>query len=389
MKKCFLKMITTILACALIFLSSSNILAATPTRAESDYLSNQSLYYAHEALNLEISNPQSSYYCCEPSAIEYGNPIPAYYYSNNIYEEESTVLIPIFFDDVLCLIAHVFYRHGEFTGVELTDDLVAELRQYDNMSIALVSQANSVFLYQEQGRRVEVLKTYNYLTDIATVHTANSVQDYPLNSDYLSLVCSPLEKKFSFCQLNSINSFEYISAADPVNYLSTAPNSYNLGCTIVQQHGLPICWAATVASIGLKLTGISRSAEYVSNYMLGEYDGGNTYLAALALQQIYGLSTSDNYYAPYFSQIQTEIYDYNRPIYVRVCGTAGSHSDEINHALFIDGYQVVSSGNLQGMLSVADPNYSYFRSIYFTNDQVYPYSLGTRSGYIDEFILVS
>ena len=356
MKKCFLKMITTILACALIFLSSSNILAATPTRAESDYLSNQSLYYAHEALNLEISNPQSSYYCCEPSAIEYGNPIPAYYYSNNIYEEESTVLIPIFFDDVLCLIAHVFYRHGEFTGVELTDDLVAELRQYDNMSIALVSQANSVFLYQEQGRRVEVLKTYNYLTDIATVHTANSVQDYPLNSDYLSLVCSPLEKKFSFCQLNSINSFEYISAADPVNYLSTAPNSYNLGCTIVQQHGLPICWAATVASIGLKLTGISRSAEYVSNYMLGEYDGGNTYLAALALQQIYGLSTSDNYYAPYFSQIQTEIYDYNRPIYVRVCGTAGSHSDEINHALFIDGYQVVSSGNLQGMLSVADPN---------------------------------
>lgn len=123
--------------------------------------------------------------------------------------------------------------------------------------------------------------------------------------------------------------------------------------------------------------------------MLGEYDGGNTYLAALALQQIYGLSTSDNYYAPYFSQIQTEIYDYNRPIYVRVCGTAGSHSDEINHALFIDGYQVVSSGNLQGMLSVADPNYSYFRSIYFTNDQVYPYSLGTRSGYIDEFILVS
>ena len=60
-----------------------------------------------------------------------------------------------------------------------------------------------------------------------------------------------------------------------------------------------------------------------------------------------------------------------------------------NHALFIDGYQVVSSGNLQGMLSVADPNYSYFRSIYFTNDQVYPYSLGTRSGYIDEFILVS
>ena len=89
MKKCFLKMITTILACALIFLSSSNILAATPTRAESDYLSNQSLYYAHEALNLEISNPQSSYYCCEPSAIEYGNPIPAYYYSNNIYEEEN------------------------------------------------------------------------------------------------------------------------------------------------------------------------------------------------------------------------------------------------------------------------------------------------------------
>lgn len=66
-----------------------------------------------------------------------------------------------------------------------------------------------------------------------------------------------------------------------------------------------------------------------------------------------------------------------------------NHSDEINHALFIDGYQVVSSGNLQGMLSVADPNYSYFRSIYFTNDQVYPYSLGTRSGYIDEFILVS
>ena len=102
------------------------------------------------------------------------------------------------------------------------------------------------------------------------------MQDYPLNSDYLSLVCSPLEKKFSFCQLNSINSFEYISAADPVNYLSTAPNSYNLGCTIVQQHGLPICWAATVASIGLKLTGISRSAEYVSNYMLGEYDGENT-----------------------------------------------------------------------------------------------------------------
>ncbi len=110
MKKCFLKMITTILACALIFLSSSNILAATPTRAESDYLSNQSLYYAHEALNLEISNPQSSYYCCEPSAIEYGNPIPAYYYSNNIYEEEIMHYLSMVTKWFLLVIYKVCYR---------------------------------------------------------------------------------------------------------------------------------------------------------------------------------------------------------------------------------------------------------------------------------------
>lgn len=157
-----------------------------------------------------------------------------------------------------------------------------------------------------------------------------------------------------------------------------------LVCTIIQQNGLPICWAAAVASIGLEITGVSKTAEYVSNYMYGENKGGNTYVALLALMEIYGLDGVGLYTAPSFGQIKSEIYEAGHPIYLRVYG--GDGASTLNHALFVDGYFDYTSGSYDGCLRVGDPNFTNYKTIYFATDQVYPYTLNGITGYVDEYI---
>lgn len=374
-----------------IFYCSSSAFALPQSSNIEGYLYTDALLYTHEALCLELSNANSSYHSYSDPAIHYGNPIPAYHYVDQAYELENTILIPIFFNDALTLLAHVFYLNGEIVGVELTDDLVEELDAYIDDSISLISNLNSVYVCV--GQTTELLKSYEFL-DISAESQPVTIINNSLSTDLSSQTLCPT---ISFDLVNEVKPFDshiiqdqtVSEAAIPAR--ESMPNTHNLHCTIIQQNGQPICWAGVVASIGLALTGTNYTAEYVSNYMFGELRGGNTATSSLALQELYGINTAIHSYAPYFSQIQTEIYYYNHPIYVRVYGTSSSSNPDtgINHALFIDGYQILASDNYTGMLSVGDPNYSYFRSIFFTTDRVYPYALGIRSGYIDEFILIT
>lgn len=255
------------------------------------------------------------------------------------------------------------------------------MKEYVNKDIALIAEENCVYINDDNS--TVLLKNYSN-TDKKTEDTI---------SIYQYLTRGALIGKTEFNQIGdqrnrtqNIKKRRWLdSDASP---MLTYPNEKELNCTIVQQLGEPICWAAVVASLGLHETGISKTASYVSKQIFGDHRGGTAYDMVIALQQIYDIRGVDQYYAPYFSQLQNEIAYDHQPVYLGTDGTKGPQGEPLRHCIFTDGYSVISTGSYIGRLSIGDPNDTTHRSIYFQQDQVYPYSNGVKSGVVDEFILL-
>lgn len=330
------------------------------------------------------------FYNLNTSLLSFGSSLSTYYYFDNSVVATEAIYIPVFYENELFFIAHMIYSDNTLIGVELSADLVEALNEHIDCQIGIIFDTNNT--YVSDGTDLMLIQSNNTVSENASTtygataisdNSIGAVEDATINEN---IDMEKLSQYYSFDDLYS----QYEEKVSMQQYamprvINAFPSSYQLDFTIVQQHGYPICWAAAVAGIGLQRTGIFKTAEYVSNEMYGELRGGNTYMALCALQQIYGLSGTTAYYAPYFSQIKASLYDNQSSIYVRVYGNSGNG---INHALSIYGYTDFEVNTYDGLLVVGDSNFTSSRTIYFVNDRSYPYTLNGVTGYIDEFILL-
>lgn len=363
----------------------------------------QTYQYLSEALALEFTSENSPLGIHDFSEISIGGVLEYYIIDQDVVKLDNTYYIPVFCEGELLSIAHVVYDEMELVGVELTDDLVDELSAYIGTNIALIAYEDTTYIFD--GSTTDVLKSYQNefsadltVTDVSNSNlngkvtcTGNKISYIENELNTISIDQKMLTAEISLDALISYYGMEnYTSTENEASVTSStySPSTSSLNMKIFAQ-GTNTCWAAAVASIGYELTGTSRTASYVSNYIYGSTDhSGTTYYALFALQEIYGLDGTNLEYAPAFSIIRYEIYTDKQPIYVRVYnGKLATSDDYLNHALFIDGYYAYSSGSYTGCLYVGDSNFTTsHQSIYFTTDQKYPYTLNGETGYVDQHI---
>lgn len=395
MKRMLRKTLCVIIASIVLLLSASGAVAVTPTDSTS-YLAQDHLYlHLYEAVHLELERQESVFYDLDSSKISFGRPLNTYLYSENVntLDETDAIYIPIFYENTLLSLALMIYSDNTLVGVELSPELVEPLNEYVDCEICVIFDADNT--YVSNGAELSLIQS-NIFAIESTVQTPDVIS---ASSSKMAAIRESIAftdantGKLSACY--AFGSFEqqYNNRIVPPQNATAAstnayPSHYQLNFTIVPQNGKPICWAAAVAGIGLQQTGISHTAEYVSNRIYGKLCGGNTYMSLYALQLIYGLSGIDTYYTPYFSQIKSALSEAQNPIYVRVYGSSSSSSEPLIHALVIYGYTDFEIHTYDGLLAVADSNFTTGKTIYFMNDRNYPYTLNGITGYIDEFILL-
>lgn len=391
MKNTILKRIVSLFI-VILMLSTTFIFLSTNVNAADniDERIYEVIYF--ESLDKEmIENPYQ-----DLSTISIGNAILAYRVENGQAVETSAEYIPIFSNSKLVSIAIITFLNNEINTVEITNDLVDDINKYEGNKIALIfDNINTYVLCQN---KYEVIKTYK---NEITVDSEKEIK-YKDAVSYLQVdsikqietqKVSPVSS-FSMSEnkkeklKNSCTETSEISLSSTNNIMTLAascPPSFNLSVPIISQDGLPICWAAAVASIGKMKTGTKHTAEYVSSYIYGDNRGGNTYVALLALQGIYGLNGVDLYFAPSFDTIKSEIYDDSDPIYVRLYGT--SSSGTLNHALTFIGYCDFASGSTyDGQIRYNDTNETSYEHLYFTTSGSYQITYNDISSYIDQYI---
>lgn len=389
MKRILKKTISVLIASILLLLSASGAIAAMPIDSTS-YLAQDQLYlHLYEAVYLELERQASVFFNLDSSKISFGRPLNTYYYSENVIDTTEAIYIPIFYENTLFSLALMIYSDNTLIGVELSSELVEPLNEYINCEICVIFDKDNTYI----SNGAELLLIQSNISSVESIAPAQDIISAS-SSNLTAISESTAFTETNTSKLSAHYAFgsfmqQYNSRImSPQNVATTAsnayPSSYQLDFTIVPQNGYPICWAAAVAGIGLQQTGISHTAEYVSNHIYGQLCGGNTYMALFALQDIYGISGIDKYYAPYFSEIKWLLYDEQNSIFVRVYYGSNTPS----HALVIYGYTDFEVHTYDGLLLVADSNFTTGKVIYFMNDRSYPYTLNGITGYIDEFILL-
>ena len=327
--------------------------------------------------------------------ISFGDILSTYYLQDSLENLHNITLsyIPIFCGGQLEAVAVVVEKDGQVISVEMSYDLVDEISEYKDKEICMVFSDTDTYIYSEN--QLTLLESYEHIFTSAELDEPN---DAIVSEPAQTLTEIPFSQISTNC-LTDIYSLEQLSemfypmlessfSEDGMYLRSTSyPPNKELDVPIVPQNGVGICWAAVVASIGNYLTNDDLSAEDVSYEIYGELTGGNTYIALSALQSIYSLDGVDVYVAPGLSIIQREIYEHGQPMYIRVYGS--SSRTVLNHALFIGGYKEFSSGTFMGKLYVGDPNFpDDYRTIYFTEDGEYTYTLNGITEFVDQYVMV-
>lgn len=379
MKKCTKRILSAVLLCAMLFISAPIARADAPE----NYLSQDNLYmHLHEMIYLETQRQDSDFYNLDTSLIAFGDPMAVYSYKQGAIEPAEAIYIPVFYDGILKTVAYMTYSQGSLIGGELSAQLVPVLEDCTNCAVSVIHDSQDTYL--KIGEEILLVQS-----DFPQTPSLANTAPLTANHSLCALEQAAGASNLSSAELSAIYPFDSFARQyheKPIPQRSPAvaaaavfPTSYQLPFRMIQQSG-PTCWAAAVASIGLQQTGIYHSAEDVSKKIYGELHGGYTYDALMALQQIYGLGGSDNYYPPYFSQIKSSVYDEGNPIYVSVRGTG------ISHAVVVYGYTDFEINTYDGLLIIGDGNYTTSRTSYFVTDRVFPYTLNGNTGYIDEFI---
>lgn len=153
-----------------------------------------------------------------------------------------------------------------------------------------------------------------------------------------------------------------------VNSTSILSTSKYLSVPIKLQGDYPICWAASIASIGQYKTGINKTAKEVCDDAGTGYIGLSMIYCRDVLIDQYSLNNVIRWYPPTKAKIVNDINNYN-PIF------AGFYKWNMGHAVVFRGYYEYSPTNF--MISYMDPNYSTFKAISVTTDQDYSIVYGS------------
>lgn len=154
-----------------------------------------------------------------------------------------------------------------------------------------------------------------------------------------------------------------LSVKNPLNTLSSSGNSLNVG--IVAQGDLPICWAATVASITNYRNKYSLTAKTVCDNMNLPYQGVAPTVSADALNH-YSVTSTYTATVPSQSTIMNNI-DNGKPIYMSSDSTIGAH------ATTLYGYMISTQGFV---IRLIDPAYACFKQG-FSNGATFTYDFGS------------
>lgn len=342
--------------------------------------------YSHiaEAILLDTQQSNAPLAAYDPETLSFGDFIPAYQLEDNTIIRSNAKYVPIFLNQEIVAFAFVTEKSGNVIAVEITSDLVPELSPYISRGICLIFGATDTYVYD--GSEIDLLKSYRTLYDVdQTPAVTNSIDEIGL------LEALGNENDFSVHSL--VGEYNVLDYDTSTSATRAYPVSYNVNAKVVPQYNYGICWAAAVAGIGYELTGTLKSARAVAEWMYGsDFDQGASPAAALiALEGIYGLDGVDVYTAPDFELIKQETYNNGHPIYTRFW--EGSGSNDVRHAVFIDGYTDYASGSYIGCIFIGDSNYvtsvqNKYRTVYFSEDSVYPLTVNGQTTYANAHILL-
>lgn len=348
-----------------------------------------------EAVALENHTSGSPLSSCSAEDVRMGQSIAVYEIVEGQVVSSEAVYVPVFCGKDIIALAFVTVKNGSVISVELATDLVPELSEYIDEDICLIFGKTDTYICYEN--QISMLKSYAHMfeNELGTEEAIALASAVEQEEDILAAARNSLSSKNLSGEylLSSFDAVDTSVATVQTSRGATASTISNLNALVIPQNGYSICWAATVASIGYHQTGVKNSAVTVATWLNPSNfnQGATIYEALLALQGIYDVDGVDTYYAPDFARIKTEIYGNEHPIYTRFW--EGSGSDDVKHAVFIDGYMEYSSGSYIGRLSIGDPAtydeevYQY-RTLYFTQDSVYPLTVNGATTYANAHILL-
>ena len=347
-----------------------------------------------EAIYLESLNDEADSSFKDISNIGIGKAIPSYKVEAGQAVATSAQYIPILLHNELVSIAVITLLKGEISTVELTNELVDGINNFDGEKVALIFDNRNTYIFSENEYKSiktyeneitvdseEVMKYKDSIFDLQE-ESKRRIETEDINMDTIFELENSKKAELDNSLFNTEDSDNSIAGNSAINTV-TYPTSKYLSVPIVPQHGLPICWAAAVAGIGNYKTDYFYTAEDVSDYIYGDNEGGNTYVALLALQGLYDLDGVDVYYAPAFVVIKDHIYNSN-PMYVRLYGVKSSST--VNHALVFIGYYDYSSGSYDGSIRYNDSNDTSYKTLYFTTDGSYSITYNGITSYIDQHV---
>lgn len=260
--------------------------------------------------------------------IRIGDAIHTYEYVNGEINVLNIVIYPVFSNNKLVLLASKIVNEDRSCNIHITQALVTELVNFLNEKIALVYDAENCYIVKNS--------------------VISSVREFSYEVDYRDRLWLSVGEKIN--ETNII--YTELASSYILNYSPTARSTINpvvLNVPVIYQYDNPICWAATVASIGKYLTGIDLDAEDVALSYVGNLNTPlNVGEAMLALLQEFGISYP--LYSLSTAPTQNQIYrnvSSGYPMYGRWSFTSGSHATVIRG--------VASNGALYLM----DPEYGY------------------------------
>lgn len=290
-----------------------------------------------------------------------GEKLAAYQENNNQIEELNIDYYPVMEDNEVIAIATVTYTETGAPSVQLGKGFSDNLQDFseEDDSVALVFDESGENMYAcDNADKYIVVDTFITDSDSNGTEKFDGVEDEDIT---YTKVAPTVDLDADKNQSSEVSLSENLLAA------SSDANSLNI--PIKLQNGKPICWAASVASVGQYITGIKKSATGVCDALGCEYTSGSSIMVKNAFKKIYKLSATIYDKAPSFSKIMSEINN-DQPIWAGFnCAATGA-----GHAVVIRGY---ASGSNYATFSYMDPNSSSFQVSNVTADGDYRFAYGS------------
>lgn len=313
---------------------------------------NQAEFEAKAAHLLSIILENAADFEISTDALRYGSvgdPICAYEYVDGNLQQLAFVQYPFIYDNKV-----VFFLVYDGESVNLSrlfTDKISEAMQ-ENKGVAFVYDADSCYLVE-----VDSILNDNAISFYTDETTVSATRIYTNNEDIAyrdtftdeSAVAAAVDQAEP-CFVEISPSESTILPSNTVSAYAVSPSVQAPVSTVLQPSGSEICWAASVACIGNKLTGKSITAIAIAKSVYGnDYNhGANDTVAMNALYNNYNVRYPFVQNAAPSDSIITLNLSSNKPVYSHWRSNYDKH-----HAAVIWGIYAPSNSN--SILYVMDP----------------------------------